>query len=147
MPIFCFNFNFIFNLFSVASFSIYIFLLNNFIFFIFVLCSRLQCQHSCQYFVWTLISFFISFSMSIFLFNNFILYYFCCYFDNCNVDTHANIQPRGQLSVHMYCLYWLTVQLLRDCTLSVQYGVTNQIARSKSVHKQTHRQAGFLIEI
>ena len=42
MPIFCFNLNFIFdftfNLFSVASFSICIFLLNNFIFFIFVLC-------------------------------------------------------------------------------------------------------------
>ena len=82
--------------------------------------------------------------MSIFLFNNFILYYFCCYFDNCNVDTHANIQPRGQLSEHMYCLYWLTVQLLRDRTLSVQYGVP----QSKSVHTQTdHRQAGFLIEI
>ena len=105
MPIFCFNFNFIFNLFSVASFSIYIFLLNNFIFFIFVLCSRLQCQHSCQYFVWTLISFLISFSVtsfsiSIFLFNNFILYYFYCCVDNCNVDTHAKNIP--SLRVHMY---------------------------------------------
>ena len=106
MPIFCFNFNFIFNLFSVASFSIYIFLLNNFIFFIFVLCSRLQCQHSCQYFVWTLISFLISFSVtsfsiSIFLFNNFILYYFYCCVDNCNVDTHAKNIPL--CCVHMYC--------------------------------------------
>ena len=70
LPIFCLGFNFIFNFISVTSFSI-----------------------------------------SIFLFNNFILYYFCCYFDNCNVNTHANIQPRGQLSVHMYSLYWLTVQL------------------------------------
>ena len=65
--------------------------------------------------------------MSIFLFNNFILYYLCCYFDNCNVDTHANIQPRGQLSEHMYCLYWRTVQLLRDRTV-----------RSASVKKCPH---------
>ena len=145
--------------FSVTSFSISIFVFNNFILYYFFCCvddcnvdthaNILLCQHSCQYFVWTLISFLISFSvtsfsMSIFLFNNFILYYFCCYFDNCNVDTHANIQPRGQLSEHMYCLYWLTVQLLRDRTLSVQYGVP----QSKSVHTQTdHRQAGFLIEI
>ena len=65
-------------------------------FFIFVLCSRLQCQHSCQYFVWTLISFLNSFSVTlfpifIFLFNNFILYYFCCWVDDCNADTHANL--------------------------------------------------------
>ena len=86
MPIFCFNFNFIFNSFSVASFSFYIFLLNNFIFFIFVLCWQLQCKHSCQYFFKTLISLLVSFSVtsfgiSIFLFNNFILYYFYCCID------------------------------------------------------------------
>ena len=62
-------------------------------------------QHSCQYFVWTLISFLISFSVtsfsiSIFLFNNFILYYFYCCVDNCNVDTHAKNIP--SLRVHMY---------------------------------------------
>ena len=78
MPIFCFNFNFIFNLFSVVSFSIYIFLLNNFIFIIFVLFWRLQCQHSCQYFVWTLIAFLISFSVILFYFIlfNLIIFHF-----------------------------------------------------------------------
>ena len=128
--------------FSVFSFSISIFVFNNFILYYFFCCvddcnvdthaNILLCQHSCQYFVWTLISFLISFSvtsfsMSIFLFNNFILYYFCCYFDHCNVGTHANIQPRGQLSEHMYCLYWRTVQLLRDRTV-----------RSASVKKCPH---------
>ena len=115
MPIFCFNFNFVCNSFSVASFSIYIFLLNNFIFFIFVLCWRLQCQHSCQYFVWTLISFLISFSVtsfsiSIFLFNNFILYYFCCCVDDCNADTHANIQY--SCTVHWLWLYTWSARAL-----------------------------------
>jgi len=67
MPIFCFNFNFIFH---------FYFLRITLLFFTFVLWLRLQCQHSCQYFAWTLISFLISFSVtsfsiSIFLFNNF----------------------------------------------------------------------------
>jgi len=126
MQIFCCNSNIKFNQFPLLHF-LFIYFYSITFYFIFVLFWWLQCQHTCQYFVWTLISFLISFSVtsfsiSIFLFNNFILYYFCCYFDNCNVDTHANIQPRGQLSIHMYCLYWLTVQLLRGCTLSVQYG-------------------------
>ena len=98
MPLFCFNFNLISNSFFVTSFFIYIFLLNNFILSYSVLCRWLQCQHSCQYFIWTLILFLISFSVSvtsfsisIFLFNNFIFYYFCCCVDDCNVDTHAII--------------------------------------------------------
>ena len=96
MPLFCVNFDLISNSFFVTSYFIYIFLLNNFILSYSVLCWWLQCQHSCQYFVWTLILFLISFSVtsfsiSIFLFNNFILYYFCCCVDYCNVNTRANI--------------------------------------------------------
>ena len=102
--------------FSVFSFSISIFVFNNFILYYFFCCvddcnvdthaNILLCQHSCQYFVWTLISFLISFSVTsfsifIFLFNNFILYHFYCCVDNCNVNTHAKNIP--SLCVHMYC--------------------------------------------
>ena len=200
MPIFRFNSNFIFNSFSVASFSIYIFLLNNFIFlllccvddcnvnthFVWTLISFsisfsvtsfsisifvfnnfilyylyccvddcnvdthaiiLLCQHSCQYSVWTLISFLISFSLLHFpflFFYNFILYYFCCYFYNCNVDTHANIQPRGQLSVHMYCytdwLYscWVTVHFLYITEVTNQR-LRNLLRTDRHTDKATHR--------
>merc|ERR1712079_366051 len=91
MPIFCFNFIFILISFSITSFFYSITLF----YFIFVLCRRLQCGHSCQYFVSTLISFLIHFPLLlfliyIFLLNNIILLFLCCV-DDCNVNTHANI--------------------------------------------------------
>ena len=63
--------------------------------FLFVLCRRLQCGHLCQYFVSTLISFLIYFLLFHFLFIFFysitlFLSFLCC-FDDCNVNTHANI--------------------------------------------------------
>ena len=63
--------------------------------FLFVLCRRLQCGHSCQYFVSTLISFLIHFPLLHFLFIFFysitLLFLFLCCVDDCNVNTHANI--------------------------------------------------------
>ena len=80
-----------------------------------MLCWWLKCQHSCQYFVWTLILFSISFSVtsffiSIFLSNNFILYYCCCCVDDCNADTHANIQY--SCTVHWLWLYTWSARAL-----------------------------------
>ena len=46
----------------------FLFLFNNLFHFIFVLCRRLQCGHSCQCFVSTLISFLIHFPLLHFLF-------------------------------------------------------------------------------
>ena len=50
MPIFWFNFDFIFYFIFITTFSISIFFLNNFLLIYFVLCRRLQCRNSCQYF-------------------------------------------------------------------------------------------------
>ena len=50
---------------------------------------------------------------------------------------------RGQLSVHMYCMYWLTVQLLRDqLSSSVHFLYSTEVTNQKPgnlLHRQgTH---------
>ena len=145
-------FHFILNLYSIASFSIYIFLLNNFIFFIFVLCWRLQCQHSCQYFVLTLILFLISFSVTSFSTSIFL---------RCNVnhlpsigkdlnaknDRYRNYLVSGAVGVRGCCVYSTHVLhctvLYTDCdctvvlwsaraltTIDVAHPIRDQLARA-----------------
>ena len=49
-------------------------------------------------------------------------------------------QPRGQLSVHMYCIYWLTVQLLRDQrSSSVHFLYSTEVTNQKP-RNLLHRQ-------
>ena len=41
-------------------------------------------------------------------------------------------QPQGQLSVHMYCIYWLTVQLLPDqLSSSVHFLYSTEVTNQK----------------
>ena len=52
-------------------------------------------------------------------------------------------QPRGQLSVHVHCIYWLTVQLLRDQrSSSVHFLYSTEVTNQKPgnlLHRQgTH---------
>jgi len=86
MPMFCFNFNFIFNSFSVTSFSIYIFLLNNFILYYFCCCVD-DCNvdtHANILFELYFILFFVLFCFV--LFHTHSVY--CC-----KVNAHAKIFP------------------------------------------------------
>ena len=51
-------------------------------------------------------------------------------------------QPQEQLSVHMYCIYWLTVQLLPDqLSSSVHFLYSTEVTNQKP-RNLLHRQAG-----